>query len=418
MAGLGGTTDPRALVPGDPGGIEDKAATLRKEAESYGTAKDDLRTVDTGNWWGQASTAFWDVVSKEPPKWSAVCDSVDTTSGALTEYAGVLRWAQEQASEAVGLWERGEEATRQAAADRSGSSSSTQASDPGDQYRQRAQALLANAREQLAAAATRAAGVIRGDGSNAGALDHFVDEITGGWKSKGSADVSGPTAGVSASGPQGSKMGELKAFAELAKAEAKGSVGNEYVQLSGKAAATVAAEASLAGAVNNEGVSAKAEVMAGAKASAQGKVEFGPYAGYNGKVEGFAGASASASASAGLGGLNANAEAFAGAKAKGQIGGDVAGIGLNATAEGWAGAGASAGVNFGPDQNGTWHIGVNAGVAPGLGGKLGVELTVDPDDVAATATDAAKFVGDATAATGEAIGDAASDAYDTATFWN
>lgn len=418
MAALGETTDVEALIPGFPDHLEDKAAGLRKEADRFTAAGDDLRRVDVGGWWGEAGDAFRETFSKEPPKWFALRDSLDAAAGALTAYANTLRWAQNQAAEAVTLWEKGESATRQAMTRHETFVAQVPFSDPGEQYRQQAREIVTGAREELDAAGTRAAAAIRGDGGKPGALDKLINSVTDGWSSRGKAEGSGPNAGVSASWPKGSKMGELKAFAELAKASAQGSVGNDYVQLSGKAAATVAAEASVAGGVTNEGISGKAEVMAGAKASAQGKAEFGPYAGYNGKVEGFAGASASASASAGLGGLNANASAFAGAKVVAKAGGDIAGIGLNATAEGWAGAGAEAGVNFGPDENGTWHIGVSAGAAPGLGGKLGVELTVDPDDVAETAGDAAQFVGNAAANTGEAVGDFAASASDTVTFWD
>lgn len=123
------------------------------------------------------------------------------------------------------------------------------------------------------------------------------------------------------------------------------------------------------------------------------------------------GAKASASGSVGADGLHANAGAFAGAKATGKVGGDVGGIGLNATAEGWAGAGAEAGVDFGPDQNGKWHVGASAGISPALGGKVGVELTVDPKDVAATATDAAQFAEDAA----QNVGETASSTWDTVT---
>ncbi|MDR7302620.1 putative T7SS-secreted protein [Haloactinomyces albus] len=418
MGVLGETSDPKALIPGSPNIIEDKVAALRKQGERYAAITDELRGVDVGNWWGQAGEAFWSMFSKEPPKWTAVGDSLASTSGALTEYAGTLRWAQGQAAEAIALWEKGEASTHRAMAQYKETSAQAPFSDPGEQYRRQAQELLTGAREKLDAAGTHAAAAIRGDGTKPGALDHLVDEITGGWSAKGKAEASGPNAGVAAAWPKGSKMGELKAFAELAKASAQGSAGNDYVQLSGKAAATVAAEASLAGQVNNEGIGAKAEVKAGAKASAQGKVDFGPYAGYNGKVEAFVGASASASASVGLDGLKANAGAFAGAKATGKVGGDIGGIGLNVTGEAWAGPGAEPGVRLGPDENGTWHIGANAGVSPIVGGKLGFELTVDPDDVAQTATDAAQFVGNAAANTGEAIDDFATSTYDSLNPWN
>ncbi|MBA8822762.1 uncharacterized protein YukE [Saccharopolyspora lacisalsi] len=410
MAELGETTDPKALVPGDPDGLNDKATKLREEGERFETVGAGLKRVEVGDWKGEASEAFWSTFSPEPPKWIKVCDATESVSKVLSGYAETLRWAQNQASEAIALWERGEDESRRAAGTQA---ASAKGDAPGSGYRQQAQQTLAHAREQLDAAGTRAAAAIGGGSGKEGALDGLVHAVTSGWKAEGKADASGPNAGASASWPKGGKMGELKAFAELAKASAQGSVGNEYAQLSGKASATVAAEASLSGGVTNEGVAAKAEVAAGAKATAQGKAELGPYLGYNAKGEAFVGGKASASASVGLDGLHANAGAFAGGKVTGKAGGDIGGIGINATAEGWAGPGAEAGVHFGPDESGTWHIGANAGVSPIVGGKLGFELTVDPEDVAATASDAAQFVGDA----GESVGEFASSSYDTVTGW-
>lgn len=410
-ASLGETTDPKALVPGNPDGLEKKVDDFRKVGEHCVSVRDDLGKVDVGDWSGNAGEAFRVAFGQEPPKWTTVGRSLDSATKALTEYADTLRWAQNRAAEAIALWEKGEQQARQTATHAEATAADVEQA--GEGYRRQAREVLASAREQLTAAGSQAAGAIRGGSQQPGALDSLVEAVTSGWSMKGKASASGPDAGVSASWPKSEKLGELKAFAELAKASAEGSIKNGPLELSGKAAATVAAEASLSGGLTNEGLAVKAEALAGGKASAEGKTEIGPYAGANAKVEAFAGAKAGAGIRAGMDGLHASADAFAGGKVSAKAGGDIGGLGINATAEGWAGAGAEAGVHFGPDQNGTWRIGANAGAAVGLGGKLGFEVTVDPKDIAATAGDAAEFVGDAA----QGVGDTAESAWNTATGW-
>ncbi|NYH78421.1 hypothetical protein FHR84_001746 [Actinopolyspora biskrensis] len=243
--------------------------------------RDDLGKMDVGDWEGGAADSFRASFSKEPPKWMAVRDSLNSASGALLDYAETLRWAQNKAGEAVTLWEKGEAEAQRSPSRTHAANASSSAAQAGDQYREQARELLSHARRELDAAGTRAVAKIRGGAQSPGALDSMVEAITEGWSAKGKTSASGPDAGWSASWPKGEKMGELKAFAQLAKASAEGSLSNGPFKLSGKAAATVAAEASLSGAVTNEGIAAKAEVMAGGKATAQGKAELGPYTGYN-----------------------------------------------------------------------------------------------------------------------------------------
>jgi len=71
----------------------------------------------------------------------------------------------------------------------------------------------------------------------------------------------------------------------------------------------------------------------------------------------------------------------------------VAGIGISESAEGWAGAGAEAGATFGEEEDGKWKVAGNAGVALGLGGKYGFQVTVDPAKMARTADEASSAVG-------------------------
>ncbi|MBT2487887.1 hypothetical protein J7E96_04940 [Streptomyces sp. ISL-96] len=226
-----------------------------------------------------------------------------------------------------------------------------------------------------------------------------------GWVAEGETEASGPGVGTSVSGPDtgAGKLAEAEAHADLGRASAEGSLTNGPMQLAGAAEAYVGAKASAAGGITNEGIRGEAGAFAGAEASAKGRADAGPVGVY-GRAEAKAGAEAGVSAGAGRDGLQAGAEAFAGAKAGVAGGADIGGIGAGATAEGWAGIGAEAEATLGKGTDGKWHIGATAGVAVGLGGELGFEVTVDPDKIADTASDAADAVGDAAGAVGDAVG--------------
>ncbi|SDZ52649.1 hypothetical protein SAMN05216215_10904 [Saccharopolyspora shandongensis] len=432
MAELGQTTDPKALIPGEPSSIEDTVAKLRQQSEKFGTVGDDLKRVDVVGWTGESSTAFMDLFTKEPPKWFKVCDLLDAASTSLTEYAFTLRWAQGQATEAIARWEEGEAATEKAAAEYNEAVAQANAqnqanaaagsanvvslapfSDPGERARKEAIELLARAREQLEDFGRRVAERIgRQDSRERGLLDELVDAVTHDWKTSGKAEASGLGAGFEAKGPADGKLGELKAFAQLGKASAEGSTGNEFLKLSGKAEAGAEAALTAAASITDEGLKGRVEAGLGGKASAEGRVDVGPL-GANGKAEVFGGAQAGAQVTVGPKGVSATADAFAGAKGTVKGGGDIGGIGVNVVAEGWAGVGAEAGVTVGQGDDGKWHVGANAGGAYGLGGKLGFELTVDPAKVTKTVTDAAETVGKI----GEAAGDVYGDAQRTISGW-
>ncbi|MEB3367654.1 WXG100 family type VII secretion target [Saccharopolyspora mangrovi] len=117
MAELGQTSDPKALIPGEADSVDDTVRKLRRQSEEFGAVGDRLKRVDVVGWTGEASHAFMDLFSKEPPKWLKVSDLLDSASKSLTEYASTLRWAQGQAAEAIARWEEGESATAKAVAE-------------------------------------------------------------------------------------------------------------------------------------------------------------------------------------------------------------------------------------------------------------------------------------------------------------
>jgi hypothetical protein len=115
MTELGQTHDPRALVPGDPAAIRANAEALRARSDHVEKAGDGLVDIDTGAWTGQAAEDFRDKFSYEPNKWYLAADSLATAADALTTYAHVLAWAQQQAAEAIRLWDEAQAQTQQAA---------------------------------------------------------------------------------------------------------------------------------------------------------------------------------------------------------------------------------------------------------------------------------------------------------------
>jgi hypothetical protein len=227
---------------------------------------------------------------------------------------------------------------------------------------------------------------------------------TDGWVSEGKVKVTGPGAGFSVTtDPKYGKEGSVKAYADLFHATAQGTLTNGGWKLAGIADGYGGARATANYGFNNKGVVGKAEASAGLRALAEGRAEYGPYAGVYGRAEGFAGAEAGVNAKATKDEFTVGAKAFAGAKGTVAGGGEAAGIGFGATAEGWAGPGAEAWWGYKKDDEGKFHLGGKAGVSPILGGSVGFEITVDPDKLSQTVGDAADAVGDAADAVGDGI---------------
>ncbi|MFC9255375.1 putative T7SS-secreted protein [Amycolatopsis thailandensis] len=184
MAELGQTTDPKALIPGDPPAVYENARVLEARANSAGAVGDALKRIDTGGWRGPASDRFHEDHQTEVPRWMQADDSLDNAAQALTAYADTLAWAQGQAAEAIAQWQRGDTATEQAeqAYDRAVADAQTRTranaergdptvvqppafTDPGEAHRQAARDILKRARRQLAEAGDRCTEALRVEAS-------------------------------------------------------------------------------------------------------------------------------------------------------------------------------------------------------------------------------------------------------------
>jgi hypothetical protein len=168
-AELGQTTDPKALVPGNPDAVFENARVLHERARDALAAGDALQRIDTGAWQGPASNQFHEDHQTEVPRWGNAGDSLDNAASALTDFAHCLAWAQGQAAEAIAQWQQGDAETQQAkeahgravaeaeaqtrANAQRGDPTVVQASpftDPGEAKRQAARDILGRARRQLA----------------------------------------------------------------------------------------------------------------------------------------------------------------------------------------------------------------------------------------------------------------------------
>lgn len=245
-----------------------------------------------------------------------------------------------------------------------------------------------------------------GDLAKAGVPDSKTATQTDGWKREGDAKANGPDVGASATGPAYGKQGMLKAYADLGHATAQGSMTNGTVKLSGIGDAYAGARATASGGITDEGINGNAEVSAGGRAMAEGRAGTDMGSVY-GRGSAFAGGEAGADVGLGPDGFSAGGKAFAGAKVSGAAGAEVGGIGAGVTGEAWAGPGVEADLTFGEkNDDGKFHIGAEVGASPILGGKVGMEFTIDPGKVADTAGDAADAVGDVAGGIGDAAGSA------------
>lgn len=108
MAELGQTTDPKALIPGDPETIHRTRAALRAYGDVLHLAGEGLKRIDTdAGWKGEAGDAFRGVFHGQPGKWLQAGDAFHEAATALDGYAATLAWAQGQATTAIQQWASG-----------------------------------------------------------------------------------------------------------------------------------------------------------------------------------------------------------------------------------------------------------------------------------------------------------------------
>ncbi|MET9832232.1 putative T7SS-secreted protein [Streptomyces sp. NPDC006385] len=394
-AQLGSTQDPRELIPGNPSKLTGCADKLDGHAKTLDGIGDELGSVRIPGWQGKAGDAFWEDFSGQKQKWYRGSDSLSAAAGALRDYARALTWAQEQAGEAVRLYEGGDESGGAQLLE----SARAHVQSEGDAAAEKFKAQGGggdNAPDWLFWASEAAQ-------DNTGATSKQLAELErapdmrplGAWgdhknmtQQQREALREGKGPGITVAGPS------VAADAKVWGAEARGRGEFAGGEVSGKTGVNLLGVEGSAGVGLRDGnataqASGKAYL---AQATAEGKYEVGRFEA-SGKGEAYVGAEAGVKGSVGTDGVHVGGEAFAGAKATAEGHASVAGIGVGGTAEAWAGAGAEAHFDAGV-KDGKIVIGGDLGIGLGVGGKLGGQIEIDPGKVTDAAGDAVDAIGD------------------------
>ncbi len=431
-AALGSTSDPRALIKGDPSRVSANATRFSDEATRVAGLAADVDAVAVTGWTGGlGQPAYAAARGRAQRKWTAYAELLQEAGQALTTYAAALTTAQSKAADAIAKWEEGEAATERAVAAHNaaveayntyvnrqvcvapygagpttpsiGPSRPGPFVDPGEALRQEAEQILEDARTALDEAGMVAVETLgglpgakvegsSGPGASASATGPSID--WGNWSRVFGDDKPGTTSTPGSESPFSINFGEVSAEAHAWGAE--GSVedywGDVKVDASGKI--TVGgAEVGASGKIDADGLTAEARASVVAlKLEGSAGLEAG-YAEVGVSAEASAEATAEGSVTIGRDGVHAGGELFAGAKVEASVNGDVGGVGGEAKVEGWAGVGASADLDIGM-TDGKFEIGGSAGAGLGLGGKVEFHLTIDPVEVFETGSDIIEGIGE------------------------
>ncbi|MGW7412101.1 putative T7SS-secreted protein [Streptomyces sp. NPDC054863] len=111
---LGETEDADELVHGNPTKIRRSGKHLKDFHTAFENVGQGMKKVDSSNWLGKGANAFRGKFSMHPTKWLHASDACEKAAGALDAYAGTVKWAQDQAKEAIELYKKGKKASEQA----------------------------------------------------------------------------------------------------------------------------------------------------------------------------------------------------------------------------------------------------------------------------------------------------------------
>lgn len=426
---LGQTKVAKELIVGDPLRLERNATRLEDEARRVDGLLEDLDAISTPGWNNGLGAPAYDAArAAEREKWGAFHTILSRTGTSLATYAGALRTAQSSAQDAIDLWEKGEQQTRDARASyndavkvwnrlvgtprpvipRYGGGPPLLPgpvlpqpvfSDPGEATRAEAQKILDDARKTLDKAGHTALtelGAPTKENKDKG-KDGEGDDESPWFGAEGSAegpsiswDLWDKTFGKNpADGPDGKydddhgdhpfkiTLGNAKGSAWIFKTDGDWSESFGGVNVGASGEFTIGkAEGSAEATIDGDGVRVNAEgklVVIGADGEAH--ADWGPAeVGVSGSAS--VEASAEGHLSANLTRAHAGGELFAGGRVEVGAEGDVGGVGGEVKAEGWAGAGIAGDVDVGY-HDGKITLAGSGGVALGFGGKLSGGVTLD-----------------------------------------
>ncbi|WP_431902673.1 putative T7SS-secreted protein [Amycolatopsis thermoflava] len=426
-AGLGETTNPRELIPGEPELIAGDLRDLVAGIQQIGTTGDGLAGIAPAQWSGAAADAFREAFGAEPPKWIETAALLGQGGQALADFGDALTWAQSEAQRAIEMYTEAQAASRAAAAQYDAQAAQAQAvgqalapfQDPGEALAREAQSVLDFARAHVSQIGDSVAAAFGfepdGDGGyrkELGEKSHEPGRRKGfEWGSQSDGmlsdridetlealgfDLSDETFSASASG-------------ELLGGSLDGSFGAGVLSGSGKLEGSLfGASAGVSGSVNALGVTAAANAEAWlAKGSAEGQVKLGEHAGASGHAEASVGARAEAEGSASLTGVRGSLGGSAGVRAG--VAASAEGAGLSAGVHGGfsAGVGAHADGQIGMGDDGKFHLSASLGLTLGIGADVGFDIAIDPEEVVDTVTDVADDVADIATDVGHGLANAA-----------
>jgi hypothetical protein len=114
---LGETDDPKQLIHGEAGKIDEVVGHLKKFASAMNSAATGLSGIDTGGWTGGAAEGYKSIASSQPGKWRTAGSAMSDAASAFSAYASTVTWAQGKAKEAIARYEKGQKASEQAVKD-------------------------------------------------------------------------------------------------------------------------------------------------------------------------------------------------------------------------------------------------------------------------------------------------------------
>ncbi|QKW08518.1 RHS domain-containing protein [Streptomyces sp. NA04227] len=169
---LGQTEQAGELIHGNPGKLRDVAGHLKDFAAAFGAVGTGMQAVDSEGWQGVSGEAFRKKFGAHPTKWLRAADACEKAKGALEAYADVVQWAKSQAQIAIDGYREAEKASEAyekeviayALAEMKGNEdqlTKPSTTDPGEEAKEAARALLAEARRQRNAAGTDAVTLVR-----------------------------------------------------------------------------------------------------------------------------------------------------------------------------------------------------------------------------------------------------------------
>lgn len=113
-AELGESEDPKALVHGDVGALNEAVQHLHQFAAAFGETAAGMERMDTAHWQGKSADAFRQKFHPHPKMWADARQACGDVSAALGDYVRVVDWAQKQAAEAIDLYRRGKQDSERA----------------------------------------------------------------------------------------------------------------------------------------------------------------------------------------------------------------------------------------------------------------------------------------------------------------